>query len=462
MSLDQVSVTGLPAELLGTMTRRRLLGTITSMATPIVLGQLSQTMMGLVDTLMVGRLGESALAAVAVATLLFSAVAMSIKSVDVATQTFTAHRIGEGRDSEVGAIVATAVAISISAGALFMLLGLFWPEILLGLVSRDSEVVDLGSRYLIFRYAGILPLILFFQFKGMFDGIGWTRLGMGVGIGMNVLNAGLNWVLIFGHIGFPAMGVAGAALASTISAFMAAAVIIIIALRPKIRHRFQLLHRSNFQPTLIRPFLNLAWPPAVQTLGIILGFLIFYFILGHISILAVAAGNVVMRIAAVSFMPGVGVGGAVQTLVGQSMGRGDLLGARRIAWSGVGLSMVLMGIFGIIFWVFPANLLRFFTHQENLVAAGTPILRIMALVQLIDAVGITLAGALRGAGATRPVMLLDVGLGFGLMPPLAYLFGIALGGGLMGAWLAMLTWFSLYAIGMVWLFLNGFWEGNKV
>jgi len=97
------------------------------MATPVVLGQLSQTLMGLVDTLMVGRLGDGPLAAVAVATLLFSAFAMSIKSVDVAAQTFTARRVGQGRDDEVGSILATAVTVSLAAGSVFMLVGLLWP-----------------------------------------------------------------------------------------------------------------------------------------------------------------------------------------------------------------------------------------------------------------------------------------------------------------------------------------------
>ena len=114
-------------ERLGDVTRRRLLVTITGMATPIVLGQLSQTLMGLVDTMMVGRLGEEQLAAVAVATLLFSAIAMSIKAVDVAAQTFTARRVGEGRYGEVGSILGTSVTVSLGAGAVFMLVGLLWP-----------------------------------------------------------------------------------------------------------------------------------------------------------------------------------------------------------------------------------------------------------------------------------------------------------------------------------------------
>jgi MATE family, multidrug efflux pump len=436
----------------------RLLIITSGLAVPVVLAQISQTLMGLVDTMMVGRLGKESLAAVGVSTLLFSAVAMSLKSVDVAVQSFTARRIGQQRDNEVGAVVATAVSIGLGLGTIFMIVGLLWPDALMRLVTQDDRVRELGAQYLIYRYLGILPLILFFQIKGMFDGIGWTRIGMMVGVGMNILNVLLNWVLIFGHWGAEPMGVGGAALASTLSTLTAALVILILALRVPVRKRFQLFCRTNFHRELIKPFWDIAWPPAVQTLGIVLGFLIFYFILGRISVLAVAAGNVVMRISAVSFMPGVGVGAAVQTLVGQSLGRHDAKGAHRVAWSGVFLSVVVMGIFGVLFVFFPAPIMKLFSDQPDLIAAGVPILRLMGLVQVVDAVGLTLSGALRGAGATRAVMIVDVCTCFILMPPLAWLFGIKLQGGLMGAWIGLLVWFTIYAVVMMILFTRTRWQ----
>ncbi|RKZ16271.1 hypothetical protein DRQ50_06435 [bacterium] len=447
---------------LGNLTRRRLLAVIAGMAMPVVLAQVSQTLMGLVDMIMVGRLGTSALAAVGVATLLFSATAMSLKAVDVAVQTYTARRVGEGRDDEVGAVLATGVTAAWLVGAVFMVVGMVWPHRLMSWTATDREMLDLGAAYCRWRYAGMLPLLLFFLVKAMFDGIGWTRVGMWVGMGMNVLNVALNWVLIFGKLGMPALGVQGAALASTVSAVIAAVAVTFWALRPVIRKRFRIFCRSNFQPRLIVPFLRIAWPPAVQTLGIVVAVLIFYWILGRISLLALAAGNVVMRIAALSFMPGYGVAAAVQTLVGQSLGRGDPAGARRAAWGGVGLAMLLMGAFGVAFVLIPGTLLRAFSDNPELIAAGIPVLRVMGLVQLIDAVGLTLSGALRGAGETRKVMLADVVTGFGLLPPLAYLFGIVLDGGLLGAWWGLLTWFTVYAAVLTVIFLRGRWEEVRI
>ncbi|MGD9549114.1 MAG: MATE family efflux transporter [Candidatus Krumholzibacteriia bacterium] len=455
---------GVPGEgrPLGEFSRRGLVGVIGRLAVPVVLANLSQTLMGLVDTLMVGRLGPTALAAVGLATLLFSALAMSLKHADVAAQTITARRIGEGRHQEVGAVLATAVTVTLGLGVVVMAVGLAWPGHLMRLVTADPDVRDLGIEYLRYRYAGILPLLVFFMVKAVTDGIGWTRIGMGVGIGMNLANIVLNWILIFGKLGAPAMGVGGAALASTLSAGLAAVVILGFVLRPAVRRRFRILHRGNFQARLIGPFVRLGWPPALQTLGNLLALLVFFLILGRISTLAVATGNVVLRMAAVSFMPGVGVGVALQTAVSQSLGRRDVRGARRATWIGVGLSVVFMGSLGLVFLLAPGFLMRLFSGSEDLVAAGIPILRLMGLVQVIDAVGLTLSGALRGAGVTRPVMIVDILTGFLMLPPLAYLFGVALGGGLMGAWLALMVWWSLYAVGMAFLFSRLKWHEVRV
>ena len=454
--------TNATTERLGSLPRRTLVGAIFHMATPVVLANISQTLMGLVDTLMVGRLGPAPLAAVGVATLLFSALAMSLKHADVAAQTITARRVGEGRDREVGAVLATAVAVVIAAGVLLMLVGLLWPGFLMRLVNSDPQVHEMGVVYLRYRYAGMLPLLVYFIVKAVFDGIGWTRIGMVVGIGMNLTNVVLNYVLIFGKLGAPEMGVAGAALASTISAALAALVILALVLRTSTRRRFRILCRTNFHTRLIKPFIQLGWPPAIQVLGNILALLIFFAIVGKISVLAVAAGNVVMRIMALSFMPGIGVSVAIQTLVGQSLGRRDVGGARRATWGGVGLAVLLMGAFGVAFLAVPGFFLRLFSHDTELIAAGTPALRILGLVQIIDAVGLTLAGALRGAGATRVVMLVDIIAGFGLLPPMTYLFAIVFEGGLLGAFLAILTWFTLYAIGMTWLYFRSHWDRIEV
>ena len=447
---------------LGRQDTRGLLRIIGGLALPVVLANISQTLMGLVDTLMVGRLGTDALAAVGVATLIYSGLATPIKSLDVAVQTFAARRVGQGRDREVGAVLLTGSGVAVAVGLFFTLVGMKFPGFLMGLSGQTAAVDSLGVTYLMWRFPGLLAFLLFFMQKATFDGIGRMKLGMWIGVGMNVCNALLNWMFIFGRLGAPEMGVAGAALASTLSSTLAAIVFFGVALAPDVRRRYRLISRSNFRPDLLKPFLRIAWPPAVQAFGALCAVLVFFGILGRISTLAVAAGNIVFRIAALSFMPGFGIGVAVQTAVGQCLGRGDVRGAVRGSWAGVLLSLVFMGMFGVLFWAWPTGLMRVFTDSEELARAGAPVLRLMGLVQVVDAVGLTLAGALRGAGATRQVMIVDVAAGLLLLLPTAWICGVVLGGGLTGAWLGVLAWFTFYAIGMTVWFLRGNWQKIKI
>lgn len=443
---------------LGTLTRRALARRILFLALPVVMANVSQTLMGLVDTLMVGQLGSASLAAVGVATLIFSAVASTLKALDVPVQSFTAHRVGAERDEEVGEVLGTAGAVTILLGVFVTLLGLWRPETAMGWVAHDPEVHRLGGEYLRWRVLGAIPFMLGFQLRAVYDGIGWTRVGMVVGIGMNAVNAVLNWILIFGKLGAPAMGVAGAALASTLASVLAAAAFLLLMMRPTVRHRFRFLARDNWNPDLLRTMLRVAWPAGVQVLGALGAVLVFFAVLGRISTIAVAAGNVVLRIAALSFMPGIGMGVAVQTLVGQSLGAGDVRGAVRAGWGGMGLSILLMGAFSVLFLALPGRLMGLFATDPELIRAGTPILRMMGLVQIFDAVGLTLAGALKGAGETRVVMLVGVFTAWGLLLPCAWFFGVRLGWGLNGAWIGVLVWLFVYALGITAWFVRGDWR----
>jgi len=442
--------------------RRGFVRSLSDLALPVILANISQTLMGLIDTLMVGQLGAASLAAVGVATLVFSAMASALKSYDVAVQTIVARRFGQGRDGEVGAVLATGLTLALVLGLVFTAVGLFWREAAMGLASSDPEVRRLGAAYLLTRVPGMTAFMAFFILRGAFDGLGRTRVGMVVGIGMNIVNVGLNWALIFGRFGMPKMGVAGAGLASSLASALAVTALLAIVIRPTIRRRFRIVARENLRRDLIRPLTTIAWPVAVQILGALLAVLVFFVILGRISTVALAAANVVFRIAALSFMPAIGMGIAVQTMVSQALGRGDPDLANKVAWTGVGLATIVMSAFGVAFLVWPQTLMGLFARDQALIEAGTPILRMMGLVQIFDAVGLTLAGAVRGVGATRVVMTINVVTAWLVFLPSAWFFGVFCDWGLNGAWIGVLIWFFLYAVGMTVWFRRGSWRTSEV
>jgi len=437
--------------------RLGILGRLASLAAPVVLANIAQTLMGLVDTLMVARLGTAAIAAVGVSTLLFSAVATSLKSLDVAVQTFIARRDGQGRSRETGAVLGTGLVMVLAAGVVAMALGLRWPGFGIGLVSADAEVVELGTGYFFWRAAGLLPFLVFVLIRAAFDGLGRTGVGMVVGVGMNLLNVVLNWMLIFGKLGAPALGVRGAALASSLAALAAMLAILPLALGPQMHRRYGWFARGAVRRDLVRPLLRVGLPPALQAAGLIGGLVVFYGILGHISTVAVAAGNIVMRTASLAIMPAIGVGVAVQTLVSRCLGARDARGAWRYGLAGVALAAGVMSVLGLPFVLLPEQVMRAFDPSPAVLDAGRGILRITALVQILAAAGLTFAGVLRGAGDTTRVLVVDVATGAGFMLPAAWLLGVVLGGGLLGTWWALAGWVALHAVVMTRLFAGKRW-----
>lgn len=430
---------------------------IARLATPVALAQLSQTFMGLADTLMVGRIGTASVAAVGIATLLFAVLANALKAIETGVQALIARRVGEGRDGEVGEVLGSAMVVVFGGGAVVCALGLLWPRFWISLVSNDPAVTAQGADYLYWRYVFLLPFLLYFHVRACFDGIGWTRIGMATGIGMNVVNIFLNWVLIFGNLGAPALGAKGAAIASGIASTLGAIAIGAVALRRPIRRRFRLISRTPVNRGQIVHLLRVGWPPMLQAAGLVGGLVAFYVILGKLGTVAVAAGNIVMRIASVSIMPVIGVGVAVQTVVGQSLGARDDRAAVRAGWLGTALAAGFMAAVGAVFAAWPHGLLGAFVTDPAVLDAGRPILLITAAVQVVAAVGLVLGAAQRGAGATRTVMLIDLGSAAAILLPGGWLGAIVLHGGLIGAWSAFFVWFVVHALLMVWAFQRGAW-----
>ena len=249
----------------------------------------------------------------------------------------------------------------------------------LRLVVGDPEVIRLGAGYFAMRCVGLLPFLLYFQIRACFDGLGRTRVGMVTGVGMNLVNAVLNWVLIFGKLGAPALGVRGAALASSLASLLAAVAIVMVAVRPSRRRPYGLFGRGSIRRDLVGPLLRVGWPPALQALGLIGGLVVFYGILGHVSTAAVAAGNIVMRVAALGLMPAIGVGVAVQTLVSRCLGARDPRGAIRSSLAGLWLATGVMAVVGLPFLLLPDVMLGGFGRGPSVLAAGRQSLRVTAL-----------------------------------------------------------------------------------
>ena len=423
---------------------------------PVIAGMVSQNVLNLVDTAMVSRLPNSnaALAAVGYGGFILFLAQSIILGLSTGVQASAARRKGQGRLHETGAFLnAALLIIALVAPLLSVLLFLLIPY-LYPYINNDPDVIALGVPYLQIRSAAIVFIAMNFSFRGYWNAVDLTRLYMTTLIAMHVLNIALNYVLIFGHFGAPALGVRGAAYSSVIALGFGTTIYFWLGMRWARDYGFlqKLPCRDD-----IKRLVQLSLPSGVQQMFFSAGFLALFWIVGHIGTAEVAAANILMNVMLVAFLPGMGFGLAAATLVGQALGRNDPLDASRWAWDVVKVALVVMGLLGLPMVLMPEAVLSsiYRLQPETLEVALWP-LRLVGLSMVFEAVGTVLQNALLGAGDTRRVMLTTITSQWLLFLPVAYLMGPFFGLGLTALWALQVFYRCLQA-----LIFAGYWRGQR-
>ncbi len=435
---------------------------VINLAYPVVLGMISRTIMGLVDVAMVGRLGAPQLAATGLGVHLILLFIYSFGTINIGVQAMTSRRYGERKYLSCGNIVHGTVLVISVIGLLGSAAGYLFGSSVFKYLTSDPEVLEYGSSYVSIRFIEMFAIALTGLHRGFFDGIGKTKIYMKSMIVMNLLNIVLNYVLIFGMFGFPRLEVTGAALGSTISSYIGAAMFLSFAFTKEFKEKYSLYKSIKPDLELVKSLFRLSLPTIIQHYIIFAGFLTFLKIVGMISTISLAASNIGINILSVSFMPGFGIGIAAATLVGQNLGAKKPDYAEKMASESLKLGVIFMGFLGILFLIFPGFIMRIFTPDPEIISEGITILRICGVVQFIDAVGIVLSNVLKGAGMTRYIMVADAICIWVIFVPASYLLGLILGFGNAGAWLGMALYVTAFAIVTYIPFKKGVWKEVEV
>lgn len=439
----------------------RLNQKILTLAIPVFFGMLSYTAIMISDTAMVGKLGEVPLAAVGFGGMVYFSIFAFLMGGSMAVQIIVARRYGEKNDIGVGNALVNAIYISITIGIIMSLLGFIYSPQIMQLLGDDPEVINYAGDYLAYRFLGTGFFFLGFALRGFFDGIGIVQAGMLSSITAAVTNIFLNWILIFGNLGFPEMGVRGAAIASSLSSIPSLLIIFFFFFRKDVAPFFKAqVWKPNFE--IIKELCVVGIAPAVEGTLTNLSFAGFYKIAGLISTTTLAASSVVISCMSLSFMPGIAFGIAATTILGQAMGQGKIRLAYQGTMRSATFSAIVMGTMGVVFIVFGRQLLAMFTDAPAVIREGYPALCIVALVQVGDAYHMVVGSALRSSGMMYWVMFAYLIISFLVMLPLAYLFGIVLKGGSIGIWAAFFIWILLLAISFVRKFRKKEWVNIRI
>lgn len=427
--------------------------TILTLALPIVGGMVSQNILNLVDTAMVGRVSSEALAAVGIASFTnFMAIAI-ILGLGTGVQAIASRRKGEGKESETAVPLNGGLFLALVLGAPLTVLLYYLAPIGFPYLVEDAAVVADGVPYLQARILGTIAIAMNYSFRGFWNGINMSWVYMRTLVVMHITNIFLNWVLIFGNLGAPALGAEGAGIATTISIFIGTAFYAVQAWQLARGHGF--LERLPSKETLAN-ILKISIPASIQQFFFAAGFMVLFLIIGKIGTAELAAANVLMNVSQTAFLPGLGLGIACASLVGQALGRGDPDDAKAWGWDVVKIGILVMAALGIPMIFFPTPILSIFLMDADVIALARPPLVLVGATIWFEAISMILLSGLQGAGAAKIVAKLSVSLQWLLFLPLAYVVGPVLGYGLMGVW----AWFITYRL-ITTLIFAGFWQFGK-
>jgi MATE family multidrug resistance protein len=404
------------------------------LAVPVVLAEMGWFAMSIVDTVMVGPLGPSAIGAVGTGGILFMTLMVFGSGVLFALDTYVSRAFGAGRIDEchrwlfAGLYLAAVLSVVLMAAAYLGLLGLpafgFHPDLL----------PDLTAYVELLAWSAP-PLLAYVVFRRYLQAMNMVRPVMIALVAANVMNIFANWVFIYGMLGVPAMGVAGAAWATLASRLvLALSLFLVILYREKKRPSG--LHDVSFgwDGDRVRQLFTLGWPAAVQITLEVGVFAAASALAGRIAPLAAAANQVVLNIVGFIFMIPLGLGSAAAVRVGQAIGRRDVAGMRRAGWTAVGLAAAVMAASALLFFSVPEWLIRIYSSDPSVIEIGVVLLFICSVFQLFDGVQTVTTGALRGLGVTRAPMVLNLIGHWAIGLPVGYVLCFSFGWGVAGLW----------------------------
>lgn len=432
---------------------------IAILAGPLVLQNMSHTLLGVVDTYFVSRISTESLAAVGLASVIFFAVLMLFRSTANSTVVFVGRAHGERNDAKVGAAVWRSLNMVAWLSLIVVVLPWLFSNLMTLASPDDSPLVrELGTRYLQIR-AFEIPLIMFSAVVwGFLVGRGNSRVPMILAWATVLTNIFLDWVLVLGNLGAPMLGVVGAAYATVIANGLNAVLSAIILWSRSNRRIFSTGKARLATWSELRGVLKIGLPIGMGDFIEISSFSMFFALIARLGTDILAANQIALQFMSLSFTLGVGVNMATSSLVAQYLGAKEPDTAEKVAYRACGLAMAGMGLIGLSYLIAPTTLMGIFSQEESVIGAGVTILKLVALYQVLDAVGIVLAGALNGAGDTRFTMLARSILAWGMFIPLVWLLIFPLQMGIWGAWLAALIYLGGLAILYFFRFRAGHWK----
>ncbi|MBL0329843.1 MAG: MATE family efflux transporter [Bacteroidetes bacterium] len=422
------------------------------LAYPVVISQLGHIMVGVVDTAMVGQIGTVEQAAVALSNSLYTLVLVFGLGVSYGITPLVAAADSSKNHTENAALLKHSIVINTILGILLFIL-LFALSPVLNLFNQEQAVVDQAIPFLNVMMLGMIPLCIFSGFKQFTEGLSFTRVAMLITVASNLLNILLNYLMIFGHWGFPEMGLMGSCWASFISRVaMALAMFAYVYYNKHFKIYWKNFTFKDLSKSLTKKILGIGVPSGLQWVFEVGAFAFAVIMIGWIGPDEQAAHQIALSIAASTYMMASGISAAASVRVGNQLGLKSREGVRTAGFSAFAMVLIFMGLMAFLFIIFQHFLPTLFSKESNVISISSSLLIIAAFFQLSDGVQVVGLGALRGVKDVKIPTIITLFAYWVVGLPMSYVFGFKLNLGVEGIWYGLSLGLTIAAVFLLWRF----------
>ena len=429
------------------------LKTLSALAAPIILTQLSQMGMSAVDAVMAGRVSPVDLAGVALGSSFFWPGMLLLSGIVMSVTPTVSQMHGAGQAGEAGAVVRQALWIALIGGLLLATLMQFGAAgyALLGV---DPAAIPVASAYLSAMGFGLVPILGFFVFRYLCEGMSWTRPAMVVALCALAAKVPLNYLFVYGAFGVPALGGVGCGVSGAIVMWGELIAMIAIVRRSRVRDAGALARFAWPDPAIIWRLLKLGVPIGLGIFFEVAVFSVVTLMVGSLGVAAVAAHQIAANVSGITFMVPLALGMAATIRVGRNIGAGNNTAARRSAFVALGASLAFAGLAATLLLWLREGIAGLYTTDGEVIAKAAGLLLIVALYQFVADTQVTAVGGLRGYKDTRTPMLTAAFAYWAIGLPVGAALGFGLGGltalGVTGFWMGLVAGLSVAAVMLSW------------
>lgn len=416
------------------------------LAYPVVIGQLGHMMLGVVDSIMVGKLGATQLAASSLVNGLILLIMVLGIGMSIAITPLVAIAKGSNKHDECGVILRQGLIVNLVFSFL-LVIAIYFLADLVYYLDQPIEVAQYAESYLKILNLSIIPFMLFQTYKQFSEGVSFTKPPMVIIILSNFVNVLGNWILIYGNLGFPKMGLDGAGYSTLLTRiFIAIAIFIYIRNAKDFKEFDPSLKFKSINWKVIKKIINLGIPSGFQMFFEVGGFAFATVMIGWIGTKELAAHQIALNLSSITFMVGLGISIAATIRVGNFLGKKDLQGVKQAGYSALLIIATIMGFFGLTFFILRNYLPTLYIGDRDVIEVAASLIIIASFFQVVDGLQVVGVGILRGLTDLKATMVIAF-IAFWIFGlPIAYVLGFTFSLGAEGIWVSFVVGLSLAAI----------------